>query len=94
MLILPEDSDIGVVRLGYKNEQDSNAELNLTIDAQMTLEEAVDKMLEQVKDTGLKMHKKFTLIFPMDDRHGLAGIMLDMANDREWEFDRHIPNFK
>ncbi|MDP4008315.1 MAG: hypothetical protein Q8P68_03940 [Candidatus Peregrinibacteria bacterium] len=94
MLILPEDSDIGLARLGYKDEANKKAEIQVEISEEMTIIEAIDEALKQAKKKKLEMHEEFTLVFPMDERNGLAGMLLDIASEHGWEFEREIPKFK
>jgi len=42
-------------------------------------------------EKGLETNESTVLIYPLDGRMGLAGVVLDAANAEKWDFNRHIP---
>jgi len=53
--------------------------------------EAVKSVLEQAKSSNIEIDSDLTLVYPLDDRHGLAGHARDEADRRQFKFSRHVP---
>ncbi len=54
--------------------------------------EAVKNILEQAKTSNIEVNSDCTIIYPLDDRHGLAGYARDEADKRKFKFSRHTPD--
>jgi hypothetical protein len=54
--------------------------------------EAVKIVLEQAKSSNIEIDSNFTLVYPLDDRHDLAGHARDEADKKQFKFSRHVPD--
>lgn len=56
------------------------------------IKDAVEKAKEEISKNGTPAGENFTLVYPLDDRMGLAWPVKDIADKENWKFSRHIPS--
>ncbi|MEX2683917.1 MAG: hypothetical protein Q6373_020265 [Candidatus Sigynarchaeota archaeon] len=93
-LDVPYSKDANKMRavLAYSEPgKEDNAKLLTAADCK-NIPEAVQSVLEQAKSSNIEIDSNLTLVYPLDDRHGLAGHARDEADKKQFKFSRHVPD--
>lgn len=93
-LDIPYAKDANKMRavLAYSEpEKEEYADLLKASDCK-NIPEAVKKIFEEAESSDIMIDSTITLVYPLDDRHLLAGYARDEADKRKINFSRHIPD--
>lgn len=93
-LDIPYSKDAKKMRAVLAYSEPDKQELAKLIKASdcKNIPEAVQNVLDQAKSSNITIDSATTIVYPLDDRHGLAGYARDEADKRKMNFSRHIPD--
>lgn len=88
---IPYAEDASVMRadLGFR---DGDSVRRIPIEKQSDIPGTVDTALRVASERKLIVGTDFTLVYPLDSRHGVAWAVKEESDKRSFQFSRHIPS--
>ncbi len=84
----PEDATIMRADLGFR---DGTSVGSIPIEGMMDIPGTVEAALKISSARNFVVSPDFTLVIPLDSRHGVAWVVKEEADKRSYAFSRHIP---
>jgi len=64
------------------------------VDGVANIPAGIEAAVSLAEANTIPLDAQTTLVYPLDDRHGLAGVVLDESQRRGWKFARHVPGIQ